>query len=62
MKKISMNLEMGLVFETGLVFVELPLFRIVDGPGQAAFHPFGAVGRSEGGGAGFDSCCLLRTP
>jgi hypothetical protein len=43
MKKNYINLEMA------LVFVEGPLFRIVDGPGKAAFQPFGAVGGSEGG-------------
>jgi hypothetical protein len=32
-----------------LVFVELPLFRIVDGPGKVPFETFGAVGRGEGG-------------
>lgn len=32
-----------------LVFVELPLFRIIDGPGKVAFEVFGAVGRGEAG-------------
>src|SRR6476661_3340352 len=34
-----------------LVFIELPLFRIVDGPGKASFETFGAAGRGEGGAA-----------
>lgn len=39
----------GAGFLARLVFVELPLFRIVDGAGQVAFEVFGAVGRGEGG-------------
>ena len=42
----------GFVVVHQLVFVNLPLFRIVNGPGKVSFKAFGAVGRGEGGGAG----------
>ena len=32
-----------------VVLVELPLLRIVDGPGKVSFETFGTVGRGEGG-------------
>jgi hypothetical protein len=45
-----------------LVFVNLPLLRIFDGPGKARFEPFGAVGRGEDGGAAFEDTANTTTP